>query len=385
MRRDCEARITIEAPVEDVWNVISDVTRVGEWSGECRRCEWVGDSAKLARSAISRGQSSWLDALGTTERSRCRRRPERVGVAHSLRRDPQGFDGMAPESPFDTGWHGAHSVVPDPSALSSDGGLPRTGSAGSSRSVQRPCGRPGPPEDRGRSWRSVIATIDVADLGRRSLIQAVRGRPAPGEVPGLRWLDIAPAAALASYRPPGLRRAVLLAMWDDEHSAQVFSETHQLAERFAGDGFHAVLRPLRAFGSWPGLPSDISRSRVTHHDGPVIVTTLGRLRISQALRFLRASRPAERAAVNSDGFLWGAAAPRPPFVATVSVWSSEDSRGRLRVHRPGRRAPASHHATTPEGLPPRVRLRSLRSDFEHGNAAGRRRGSSSRLSTVSEI
>lgn len=35
VRRDCEARITIEAPVEDVWNVISDVTRVGEWSGEC--------------------------------------------------------------------------------------------------------------------------------------------------------------------------------------------------------------------------------------------------------------------------------------------------------------------------------------------------------------
>ena len=74
----------------------------------------------------------------------------------------------------------------------------------------------------------MIATIDVADLGRRSLIQALRGRPAPGEVPGLRWLDIAPAAALASYRPPGLRRAVLFAMWDDEHSAQAFSETHQL-------------------------------------------------------------------------------------------------------------------------------------------------------------
>ena len=30
-----QARITIEAPVEDVWNVISDVTRVGEWSWEC--------------------------------------------------------------------------------------------------------------------------------------------------------------------------------------------------------------------------------------------------------------------------------------------------------------------------------------------------------------
>jgi hypothetical protein len=201
----------------------------------------------------------------------------------------------------------------------------------------------------------VIATIDVADLGRRSLIQALRGRPAPGEVPGLRWLDIAPAAALASYRPPGLRRAVLFAMWDDEHSAQAFSETHQLAERFAGDGFHAVLRPLRAFGSWPGLPSDISRSRVTHHDGPVIVTTLGRLRISQALRFLRASRPAERAAVNSDGFLWGTAAPRPPFVATVSVWSSED-------------CAAAYAYTDLDAGHPRAITQQRRRDFHHESA-----------------
>jgi uncharacterized protein YndB with AHSA1/START domain len=62
VRRDCEARITIEAPVEDVWNVISDVTRVGEWSGECRRCEWVGDSAKLAQGARFRGgnRRGWM-------------------------------------------------------------------------------------------------------------------------------------------------------------------------------------------------------------------------------------------------------------------------------------------------------------------------------------
>jgi hypothetical protein len=201
----------------------------------------------------------------------------------------------------------------------------------------------------------VIATVDVADLGRRSLLQALRGRPAPGEVPGLRWLDIAPAAALASSKPPGLRRAVLFAMWDDEHSAQAFRETHQLAGRFAGDGFHAVLRPLRAFGSWPGLPTDVSHSRVTGHDGPVIVTTLGRLRISQALRFLRASRPAERAAVASDGFVWGTAAARPPFVATLSVWSSDDSA-------------AAYAYADPNAGHPRAITQQRRRDFHHESA-----------------
>ena len=119
----------------------------------------------------------------------------------------------------------------------------------------------------------MIATIDVADLGRRSLIQALRGRPAPGEVPGLRWLDIAPAAALASSRPPGLRRAVLFAMWDDEHSAQAFSETHQLAERFAGDGFHAVLRPARV--------RVLARSRVTDDVYLHVTPTMARDAVTQ--------------------------------------------------------------------------------------------------------
>lgn len=171
----------------------------------------------------------------------------------------------------------------------------------------------------------MIATVDVAHIGVLSTLRTFRRRPAPSDIPGLRWLDVAAAVALASNTPPGLRRAVLLAMWDDESSAAAFVDTHPLAARFANDGFHAVLRPLRAFGTWPGLPVDVPRERVTHHDGPVIVTTLGRLRVSQTLRFLRASRPAERAAITADGFEWGAAAARPPFVATVSMWSSDEA------------------------------------------------------------
>ncbi len=62
MRRDCAATITIDASVDDVWNVISDVTRVGEWSGECRQCEWVGDSVKAVPGARFRGSNrrGWM-------------------------------------------------------------------------------------------------------------------------------------------------------------------------------------------------------------------------------------------------------------------------------------------------------------------------------------
>src|SRR4051794_4373176 len=121
----------------------------------------------------------------------------------------------------------------------------------------------------------MIATIDVADIGPRSTLAALRHRPTPADVAGLRWLDVAPAVPLASNRPPGLRRAVLLAMWDDEDAAAAFADTHPLAERFADVGFHAVLRPLRAFGAWPGLPDAVPRTRVTQDVGLVVAATLG--------------------------------------------------------------------------------------------------------------
>jgi hypothetical protein len=47
--------------------------------------------------------------------------------------------------------------------------------------------------------------------------------------------------------------------------------------------------------------------------------------MSQTVRFLRTSRPAEKAAAAHEGMLWGSAAARPPFVATMSIWQSSQS------------------------------------------------------------
>jgi hypothetical protein len=148
----------------------------------------------------------------------------------------------------------------------------------------------------------MIATVNVADLGARCTLRSLWHRPAPVNVPGLRWLDIAVAVPLASKRPPGLRRSVMIAFWDDEEAAAAFAEDHPLGQRYADNGFRAALRPLRAFGTWPGLPDGLPGARRTVHDGPVLVTTLGRLRVTHAGRFFRASRPAERSAVAAPGF-----------------------------------------------------------------------------------
>jgi hypothetical protein len=167
----------------------------------------------------------------------------------------------------------------------------------------------------------VIATVQLADLGPAGTLRAMMRRPRPSGTPGLRAAEVAVFAPLALSGPPPIRRAGLIAFWEDDDAFDSFLDNDPIGQRFAG-GFQARLRPLRAHGSWPGLPPDIPSSRAVQHDGPVVVLTLGRLRISQAVRFLRASRPAERAAAAHSGMIWGSAAARPPFVATVSIWQN---------------------------------------------------------------
>ena len=41
-KRHDAVSIEIAAPPEDVYRLVSDVTRMGEWSPECRECSWTG-------------------------------------------------------------------------------------------------------------------------------------------------------------------------------------------------------------------------------------------------------------------------------------------------------------------------------------------------------
>jgi uncharacterized protein YndB with AHSA1/START domain len=47
--------IDIAAPPELVYDLIADVTRMGEWSPECYRCEWLGGQAAAAPGVRFRG------------------------------------------------------------------------------------------------------------------------------------------------------------------------------------------------------------------------------------------------------------------------------------------------------------------------------------------
>jgi hypothetical protein len=169
----------------------------------------------------------------------------------------------------------------------------------------------------------VIASVHLADVSVRRALATLRRTPDPASTPGLRYAKVALAAPLRSslLPSPDPRRAALVAFWDDDEALSRFLADDPVATTFAG-GWQVRLEPLRAFGSWPGLPSDVPVTRTVDYDGPTVVLTLGRLRISQALRFLRTSAKAEAAVLTAPGLIWATGLGRPPFVATCSLWES---------------------------------------------------------------
>jgi hypothetical protein len=57
VQRHGRTEVVVAAPRDAVWAVVSDVTRVGEWSHECRGARWLGDASRAAPGARFRGRN----------------------------------------------------------------------------------------------------------------------------------------------------------------------------------------------------------------------------------------------------------------------------------------------------------------------------------------
>jgi hypothetical protein len=169
----------------------------------------------------------------------------------------------------------------------------------------------------------VIASFHIADIGSRSL-GLLRARSTPVDVPGLRYAELAIAAPLSGRLLPTPQpgRAVLIAAWDDDQALERFLDVHPLAARFAA-GWHVRLQPTRVAGAWSQLPGLPAKVQPMDDEEPAAVLTLGRLRLTHTLRFLRASAAAEELAVSDHALLASTGLARPPrLVGTFSLWKS---------------------------------------------------------------
>src|SRR5687767_13444769 len=122
-------------------------------------------------------------------------------------------------------------------------------------------------------------SVHIADVGLRAP-RLLASRRMLRHVDGLRGGHLLLAAPLSAnpVPAPSPRRVALLGFWESPDAAEQFSRDHPLAERFDG-GWRAITVPIRLFGEWPGIPSDLPHNRTTPYDGPVVVLTLGRLRL----------------------------------------------------------------------------------------------------------
>jgi hypothetical protein len=62
-----EARVEIDAAPLTVYQLISDIARMGEWSPECYRCEWLNGATTAAVGAKFRGHNRLGKASWTTD------------------------------------------------------------------------------------------------------------------------------------------------------------------------------------------------------------------------------------------------------------------------------------------------------------------------------
>ncbi len=166
-----------------------------------------------------------------------------------------------------------------------------------------------------------VTSVHVANLGTTTTLRHLRR---PRGVDGLVGWNSMLAAPLGQgpvpLATPG--RIVTVAFWENDAALDRFRD-QVYATQAEARGWWARLDPIRAHGSWPGLCDEVDRRRAPGDDtDPVVVVTLGRVRLRRLARFLATSAPAEKAALAAPGFLWGTAAARPPLVSTVSVWAS---------------------------------------------------------------
>jgi hypothetical protein len=170
----------------------------------------------------------------------------------------------------------------------------------------------------------VIASFHIADVGKLGGLRLLRLKLSRGDVRGLHYGVLAVSAPLSErFLPrPDAGRIALIAAWDDDGALDRFLAAHPLAQALAG-GWRTRLRATHVFGAWAPLDGLLGEQPPMGADEPVAALTIGRLRFSQAPRFLKAGAAAERLAVRDAALLRGTGLARPPgLVATFSLWQS---------------------------------------------------------------
>jgi hypothetical protein len=193
----------------------------------------------------------------------------------------------------------------------------------------------------------MLIAIHLADFTERDVFRYVRQPPRPDRVPGLRWATAAMPVRLGRVPPRPVRgRVGLISAWNRDEDLDDFLAAGAWGSYLA-HGYEVRLAPMQASGSWRALPELAHGCDPGVPEEPVGVLTLGRLRLSQTVRFLRASAAAEHRLLGQPSLLAATGLARPPFLSTFSLWKTVTAMREYAYGPAGHAAAIARHKARP--------------------------------------
>lgn len=172
-----------------------------------------------------------------------------------------------------------------------------------------------------------IFTYHLAECGVATTLRFLARPPSEGTVRGLMHAECMipmtlgkPVALPTRYRPHQL---AVFARWTSEAALDAFLTNSPLGATLAG-GWHVRMEFLRRWGyisqfhDLPAVSGEYDEQR------PVVAVTLARLKLSQAIRFIRWGKPVEEQVRDDSATTLALAAMRPlRTLSTFSIWTSQ--------------------------------------------------------------
>jgi hypothetical protein len=122
------------------------------------------------------------------------------------------------------------------------------------------------------------------------------------------------------YHP---QQVAVFAAWEDETALDSFLAHNSRGKELAR-GWHVRMEFVRKWGKLKGLDALPQTAMELDDEDPVVSVTLARLRVNEALRFIRWGKPVERQVRDNPATTIALAAIRPlRTLATFSIWQTQ--------------------------------------------------------------
>jgi hypothetical protein len=130
------------------------------------------------------------------------------------------------------------------------------------------------------------------------------------------------------YHP---QQVAAFAAWESEAALEDFLSRNECGKALAA-GWHVRMEFVRKWGQLQGFNGLPETAMVLDEEAPVVSVTLARLRVKEALRFIRWGKPVERQIRDDPAATIAMAAIRPVrTLSTFSIWRSQRDLKRM-VH-----------------------------------------------------